>query len=44
MPNFKLTYFNGRGRAEISRLIFAVAGAPYEDIRIKDWPNGKSGR
>lgn len=40
MPTYKLTYFNGRGRAEISRLIFAQAGVEYEDVRLKDeeWP------
>jgi len=35
----KLTYFETRGRAEISRLILAQAGVPYEDIRLtqEDW-------
>jgi glutathione S-transferase len=42
MPNYKLYYFNGRGRAEISRLILAAAGVKYEDIRINDWPKTKS--
>nr|QUF59419.1 glutathione S-transferase GSTS12/13-4 [Brachionus angularis] len=43
MPNYKLTYFNGRGRAEITRLIFAFAGIKFEDVRIEedDWPNKK---
>ena len=38
MP-YKLTYFNGRGRAELGRLIFAQAGVQYEDVRIEraDW-------
>ena len=31
---FKLTYFNGRGRGELSRLILAQAGVDYEDHRI----------
>ena len=39
--NMKLTYFNGRGLAEVSRLIFAVAQAKYEDFRypltVLDW-------
>lgn len=37
---YKLTYFNGRGRAEIVRLIFAVAGQKYNDVRIERdaWP------
>jgi len=38
---FKLNYFNGRGLAEISRLLFAVADVSYEDYRyplqINDW-------
>jgi len=32
-PKLKLTYFNARGLAEVSRLIFAAAGASYEDFR-----------
>ncbi|CAF3352954.1 unnamed protein product [Rotaria socialis] len=44
MSTYKLYYFNGRGRAEISRLIFAVAGQKYEDIRYEgeQWPEHKS--
>ncbi|KAK3099584.1 hypothetical protein FSP39_006553 [Pinctada imbricata] len=40
MPFYKLTYFNIRGRAELTRLTFAAAEAEYEDDRIKrdDWP------
>jgi len=40
MPTYKLTYFNGRGRGEIIRLVFAVAGVEYQDIRVEraDWP------
>ena len=40
MPyNYKLTYFNGRGRAEAIRLVFAQAGVQYEDKRIakEEW-------
>ena len=39
MPNYKLLYFGVRGYAETIRLVFAVAGVPYEDYRIdvKDW-------
>jgi len=41
--NFKLTYFNDRGRAELARIIFAYAGVDYEDIRVEreDWPGMK---
>jgi len=39
MTLYKLTFFNIRGRAEVTRLIFAVAGVEYEDNRIEmsDW-------
>lgn len=44
MPTYKLYYFNGRGRAEVSRLIFAVADQKYEDIRYEhdQWPSHKA--
>uniref|UniRef100_A0A8W8LSQ5 Uncharacterized protein n=1 Tax=Magallana gigas TaxID=29159 RepID=A0A8W8LSQ5_MAGGI len=40
MKDYKLTYFDIRGKAEISRLLFAAAGVQYADDRIKrkDWP------
>jgi glutathione S-transferase len=43
MSTYKLYYFNGRGRAETSRLIFAAAGQKYEDIRYQhdQWPAHK---
>ena len=43
MSTYKLYYFNARGRAEISRLIFAAAGQKYEDIRYEGdaWPTHK---
>lgn len=39
-PKYKLTYFNGMGRAELCRLIFAEAGVEYTDNRVEmaDWP------
>jgi glutathione S-transferase len=44
MSTYKLIYFNGRGRAEVSRLIFAAAGKKYEDARFEreQWPTLKS--
>ncbi|XP_048189521.1 hematopoietic prostaglandin D synthase [Perognathus longimembris pacificus] len=44
MPNYKLIYFNMRGRAEIIRYIFAYLDIKYEDHRIEpaDWPKIKS--
>ena len=43
MPEYKLTYFNLRGRAELSRLIFAYAGQKFQDVRIEreQWPELK---
>ena len=42
-PKYKLTYFNIRARAEMTRLLFAAANVPYEDVRFefKDWPELK---
>jgi len=44
MPSYKLYYFDGRGRAELSRLIFAAAGQTYEDVRFAQdqWPSKKA--
>jgi glutathione S-transferase len=37
----KLTYFNGRGLAETSRVLLAISGQQYEDVRyplnVIDW-------
>ena len=40
---FKLIYFNLRGRGEVARLIFTYAGQNFEDCRIKsaNWPEFK---
>jgi len=44
MSNYKLVYFDGRGRGEIMRLLFAYQGVNYTDERIKreDWAGLKS--
>ncbi|XP_010875384.2 hematopoietic prostaglandin D synthase [Esox lucius] len=44
MTCYKLIYFNMRGRAELSRYIFAYAGINFEDQRVewKDWPSIKN--
>jgi glutathione S-transferase len=44
MSTYKLYYFNGRGRAEVSRLIFAAAGQKFEDVRYEhsQWAAHKS--
>lgn len=36
---YRMTYFNGCGRAETIRMIFAAAGVPFEDVRVpmEDW-------
>ncbi|KAL9962463.1 hypothetical protein ACROYT_G031568 [Oculina patagonica] len=39
MPKYKLTYFPIRGKAEYTRIAFAVAGVDFEDIRVnpEEW-------
>jgi len=34
MPTYKLTYFDGRGKGEIIRLVLTAADVPFEDNRI----------
>lgn len=34
MLNYRLFSFNWKGRAELIRLLFAVAEVPFEDIRL----------
>lgn len=43
MSGMKLVYFDGRGRAEVIRLLLVAAGQKYEDKRIdfKDWEKEK---
>ena len=42
MPEYKLTYFNIRARAEVTRMLFTMAGVEFEDKRFDfgspDWP------
>ncbi|GMT21667.1 hypothetical protein PFISCL1PPCAC_12964, partial [Pristionchus fissidentatus] len=44
MPAYKLTYFEARGRGEVARDLFYLAGVPYEDLRIPkaEWPEVKA--
>ncbi|CAF0871993.1 unnamed protein product [Rotaria sordida] len=41
---YKLHYFDGRGRGEAIRLIFAYAGQKFEDVRYSfdEWPKKKN--
>ncbi len=43
MSTYKLTYFNGGGRGETTRLIFHVAGQAFVDNRVEfsEWPEIK---
>ncbi|OWF40796.1 S-crystallin SL11-like [Mizuhopecten yessoensis] len=43
MTKFTLYYFDGRGRAEVIRLLFALSDKKFEDIRIAfdKWPEHK---
>lgn len=43
MSTYKVYYFDGRGRCEISRLILTAAGQKFEDIRYQEneWPSHK---
>ena len=44
MASYKVIYFNGRGRAELARLLLAAAGQQYEDVRFEKekWPEHKA--
>ena len=39
MPQYKLTYFQLRGKAEAIRMTLSVAGVEFEDVRVSvdDW-------
>ena len=36
MPDYRLYYFDVRGRGELIRLIFAYAGEPFDDFRFRE--------
>eukprot|EP00028_Trichosphaerium_sp_Am-I-7-wt_P010487 CAMPEP_0168523450 /NCGR_PEP_ID=MMETSP0405-20121227/9991_1 /TAXON_ID=498012 /ORGANISM="Trichosphaerium sp, Strain Am-I-7 wt" /LENGTH=199 /DNA_ID=CAMNT_0008545327 /DNA_START=31 /DNA_END=626 /DNA_ORIENTATION=+ len=38
MTTYKLSYFNGRGRADTIRYVFAAAKQEFTDDRVADWP------
>jgi len=44
LSNLKLYYFGGRGRGELTRLLFAEGRIEYEDVRVKqdEWKDLKS--
>ena len=46
MPNYTLYYFNGRGRAEILRMLFAAAAVKYMDKRFdfNEWDKYRNGK
>ena len=35
MPQYKLIYSQNRGSAEVSRMLFALAGVEFEDKRLQ---------
>ncbi|KAH3777541.1 probable glutathione S-transferase 7 [Dreissena polymorpha] len=43
MPSYKLSYFDVRGRGELSRYLFLAAGRDFKEHRIPraEWPNVK---
>ena len=45
MPAYRLIYFETRGAAEVSRMVFKVAGIEFEDVRYsqENWPSKKPG-
>ena len=42
MPSYRLYYFDGRGTAEMSRIILAQAGVEFQDIRFENEEWGKN--
>lgn len=43
MPKYKLIYFDAKAKGEIIRLLFKVAGVPFEDFRLPVTPDLKPG-
>ena len=42
MPSYKLTYFNVRGRGEVTRYMFKLKDVEFEDFRIEgNWQEFK---
>jgi len=43
MPNYKLVYFNGRGRGEVARFLLLQVGVEFEDYRVavEEWKEMK---
>ena len=39
MPEYKLYYFDGKARAEATRMLFNLADQPFQDIRVtnEEW-------
>ncbi|XP_071494446.1 S-crystallin SL11-like [Diadema antillarum] len=35
MPSYRLVYFDARGRVEIARLLFALKGVEFDDVRYE---------
>jgi glutathione S-transferase len=44
MPQYKLTYFPLRAKAEAIRLALHYKGIPFEDVKVtkEEWPSKKS--
>ncbi|KAK5972282.1 Glutathione S-transferase [Trichostrongylus colubriformis] len=44
MPHYRLIYFDARGRAEVTRQLFLLAGQEFDDVRLShdEWPKHKA--
>lgn len=43
LPDYELLYFDAKGRAELTRMLMAVAGIGYKDHRMKLVPPAEAG-